>query len=245
MTGQQMRELSVAAVFGGVLAASGISAVLAGNWLKADAAQREAQVRKQALDASSRLARANDESGQIAAYQERYKRYLKMNVIRPNAGTRPGQSAEQGERLDWIERVTEAREALALPRAIYAIAARRPYEQGAAIGAGWSLQASRMKLELGLIHEGDFIGYLRRLANPPAGIFQIDQCTLQGSKSRIARAGARGAATPGAAGASGVTSATGVSGNADGNLTAICEIDWITLTEDPPPVAGAPARTSR
>ena len=77
MTAQQLRELSVAVAFGGALAALGIGAMLTGNWLKADATERELQVRKQALDASGRLARANDESQQIAAYQERYKRYLK------------------------------------------------------------------------------------------------------------------------------------------------------------------------
>ena len=236
MTARQLRELSVAVAFGGALAALGIGAILAGNWLKADATKRELQVRKQALDASGRLARANDESQQIAAYQERYKRYLKINAIRPNTNPRPGQSAEQGERLDWIERVVEAREAQALPSAVYSIAARKPYDQGAVIGPGWSLQASRMKLELGLVHEGDFISYLRRLANPPAGIFQIDRCTIQGSKARNVRTATR---TPDPR--SGGTSGAG----ADANLSASCEIDWITLIEEAQPVAGAPARTGR
>ena len=58
MTAQQLRELSVAVAFGGALAALGIGAMLTGNWLKADATKRELQVRKQALDASGRLARA-------------------------------------------------------------------------------------------------------------------------------------------------------------------------------------------
>ena len=236
MTARQLRELSVAVAFGGALAALGIGAMLTGNWLKADATKRELQVRKQALDASGRLARANDESQQIAAYQTRYNRYLKINAIRPNPNPRPGQSAEQGERLDWIERVVEAREAQALPSAVYSIAARKPYDQGAVIGPGWSLQASRMKLELGLVHEGDFINYLRRLANPPAGIFQIDHCTIQGSKARNVRTATR-APDPRGADTSGA--------GADANLSASCEIDWITLIEDAQPVAGAPARTGR
>ena len=236
MTAQQLRELSVAVAFGGALAALGIGAMLTGNWLKADATERELQVRKQALDASGRLARANDESQQIAAYQERYKRYLKINAIRPNTNARPGRSAEQGERLDWIERVVEAREAQALPSAVSSIAARKPYDQGAVIGPGWSLQASRMKLELGLVHEGDFISYLRRLAaNPPAGIFQIDHCTIQGSKAGNVRAAGR-ASDPRGGTASAGTNA---------NLSATCEIDWITLIEDAQPVAGAPARIGR
>ncbi len=234
MNSQQMRELSVAAGLGTALAVLGIGAAWAGNWLKADAANRELQMRKQALDASGRLARANDESQQITAYQERYKRYVKMNAIRP---TSP-QSAEQGERLDWVERVVEAREAQALPRVVYSIAARRPYDTGAAPASGWSLQASRMKLELGLVHEGDFIGYLRRLASPPAGIFQIEQCTLQSAKPGTARAGAGGAAR--------VTSSFGLgSAAAAGNLAATCEIDWITLVEDAVPAASAAAKGNR
>lgn len=228
MTGQQMRELATAAVLGGVLAALGVGAALAGDWLKADAVKRELQVRKQALDASSRLARANDESQQIVAFQERYKHYLKLNAIRPNTS----KNAEQGERLDWIERVVEAREAQALPRVVYSIAARRPYESGAAAVPGWSLQASRMKLELGLVHEGDFIAYLRRLASPPAGIFQIEQCTLQGAKAGAGGTGARAVSNPG-------LNNTPV----NGNLAATCEIDWITLVEDATPAAGAAGAT--
>ena len=78
MTGQQIRALSTAIGLGGVLAALGAGAVWAGNWLKADAMKREQQLRKQAQDASSRLARANDDSQQITAFQERYKRYVKL-----------------------------------------------------------------------------------------------------------------------------------------------------------------------
>ena len=234
MKAQQLREMSIAAIFGGVLAAIGIGAVFAGNWIKTEATQRELQVRRQALDASGRLARANDESQQIAAYQARYKRYLSMNAIRPNI--RPGQPAEQGERLDWIERVVAAREAQALPRAVYSIAARKPYDQGVPVGQGWSLQASRMKLELGLVHEGDFIGYLRRLANPPVGIFRIESCSLQGSKTRLARA---------STGSAGKGNNSGTSEGGDGNLAAVCEIDWITLVEEAAPIAGAPPRSGR
>ena len=132
--------------------------------------------------------------------------------------------------------MVEAREAQALPSAVYSIAARKPYDQGAVISPGWSLQASRMKLELGLVHEGDFISYLRRLANPPAGIFQIDHCTIQGSKARNVRTAGRAPDPRG-----GGTSSAG----AAANLSAICEIDWITLIEEAQPVAGAPVRAGR
>ena len=111
----------------------------------------------------------------------------------------------------------------------------KAYDQGAVLGPGWSLQASRMKLELGLVHEGDFISYLRRLAYPPAGIFQIDHCTIQGSKAGNVRAAGR-ASDPRGGTASAGTNA---------NLSATCEIDWITLIEDAQPVAGAPARIGR
>ena len=84
-----------------------------------------------------------------------------------------------------------------------------------------------MKLDLGLLHEGDFIDYLHRLNNPPAGIFRIEQCSLQ-----IRDSDGKGSAQANTS----VLSKPGLGANQSGsqtNVSATCEIDWITLVEEP------------
>jgi hypothetical protein len=241
MTPSQTRDLAVAGVLSAALAAAGTVAAFGGEWFKTEAIKREQSMRKQALEASGRLARANEEREQISAYMQRYQNYLRIKAIRPNVGAKSDQDPAQGERLDWIERIVEAREARSLPRIVYSIAARKPYEGLVAPGPGLTFYASRMKLELGLLHEGDFIDYLRRVANPPAGIFQIERCSLE---SLGADKGRQGKNNPGTLAKLGVT--TGGKSpqlTEQANLSAICEIDWITLVEDAATgTAGGPAK---
>lgn len=233
MTPAQTRDLAVAALLAASLVGLGAAAAFGGHWYKGETSKRELLMRKQALEASGRLARANDEREQIGAYLKRYQNYVRIKAIRPSVPTAKSEP-EQGERLDWIERVVEAREARSLPRIVYTIAARKPHEALAAPGTGLTFYASRMKLELGLLHEGDFIDYLRRLNNPPAGIFQIEQCSLQ------VRENDGKSSTPAN---NGVLSKQGLKAGPSGNqanVSATCEIDWITLVEEPrSPVAGA------
>lgn len=226
MTPAQTRDLAIAGLLATTLAGLGAAAAFGGNWFKTETIKREQLMRKQALEASGRLARANEEREQIGAYMKRYQTYVRIKAIRPAAGA--GQSEpEQGERLDWIERVVEAREARALPRIVYTIAARKPYEALAVPGTKLAFYASRMKLDLGLLHEGDFIDYLHRLSNPPAGIFQIEQCTLE---AREGHGKLAAKANPGVLSKPGL--AAGLSGT-QANVSATCEIDWITLVEEP------------
>ena len=234
MNGQQIRELTAAGLFGGTLAALGIAAVLAGNYLVKDAEKRELQVRRQALEASTRLTRAADDKQQITAYLQRYERYMRMNAIRATAPGAAETDTDSGERLEWIERVVAAREARGLPRAVYSIAARRPFDAVNPPGPGLAFYASRMKLELGLVHEGDFVDYFRRLSNPPAGILMIDRCTLQTNAAEGGQP--RAPSAPAQGGRSGT-------GRDNGNLSAVCEIDWVTLVEETPAPAAAGTQT--
>ena len=229
MTPAQTRDLAVSSVLAAALVAVGAGAALGGRYFKAEAEKREVLMRRQALDASGRLARANEEREQIGSYMVRYQSYVRIKVIKPNLPA-ADDTPEQGERLEWIERLVEAREARRLPQMTYSIAARKPHEDLPKPGPGLAFYSSRMKLDLGLLHEGDFIDYLRRLSTPPAGIFQIERCTLQSRTADKVRAAARQAGNRAAP--------------ADqSNVTASCELDWITLVEDMRPTgAGGAAK---
>lgn len=216
MTPAQAKELTVSVVLAAALAVAGGVAAVGGGYFKDEAVKRELLMRRQSLEASGRLSRANEEREQISAYMQRYQNYVRIKAIKPALASADDTTPEQGERLEWIERLVEAREARGLPQMAYTIAARKPYEEIAKPGPGLSFFASRMKLELGLLHEGDFVDYLRRLSTPPAGIFVVDRCSLRSRGADTARAPAKKLAPVD-----------------QSNVTATCEIDWITLVEDP------------
>ena len=227
MSPKQVRDISLASLLAAALAGAGIAAAIGGNWVKEGALKRERQMRTQSSEAATRLTRATDDQAQIAAYLQRYQRYLDIKAIRSPST----QDSEQGERLDWIERLVEAREARALPRIAYSIAARKPFSELPNPAQGLSFHASRMKLELGLIHEGDFFDYFRRLKSPPAGVFMVDRCVLQ---TRLPPGPKPATNTPSQGspifgGGAPKPAATGLEA---ANLTAECEIDWITLIDD-------------
>ncbi len=227
MTPKQVRDITIASLLAAALAGAGIAAAIGGNWVKEGALKRERQMRAQSGEAATRLTRATDDQAQIAAYLQRYQRYLDIKAIRsPSA-----QDSEQGERLDWIERVVEAREARALPRIAYSIAARKPFGELPNPSPGLTFHASRMKLELGLIHEGDFFDYFQRLKSPPAGVFMVDKCVLQTRLPQGPKPAPSGA-SQGAPLFGGGTPKAATTGLEAANLLAECEIDWITLLDD-------------
>jgi hypothetical protein len=133
------------------------------------------------------------------------------------------------------------------------------------------LMASRMRLELGLTHEGELLAYLRRLRDPPVGMMQIQSCSLKRIEAEARRADANDASASGliervspmeslrtARAQAAAREATNQSSNpssnsaagqsvplaaAGGNLSAECVIDWLTLAE-PTPAAAEPVPPS-
>ena len=82
-----------------------------------------------------------------------------------------------------------------------------------------------MKLEFGLVHEGDLLQILARLRSPPMGVFEVRNCSLQ----RVAAGSA----------ASLVDTTDTLAASA--NLRGECQLDWTTLTGVRAPLEAKPA----
>ncbi|MCB1743617.1 MAG: hypothetical protein KDK91_24795 [Gammaproteobacteria bacterium] len=110
------------------------------------------------------------------------------------------------QRLDWIEKLREAARDVGLPSLRYSIAAQQEYEEGSGVSTGsFKIYASRMDLEMGLLHEGDLYAFLAQIDAKAAGRFSIKSCELKRVQPELDMSG---------------TSA---------NLTARCALDWLTL----------------
>ncbi|MDP2828512.1 MAG: hypothetical protein Q8O37_07885 [Sulfuricellaceae bacterium] len=113
------------------------------------------------------------------------------------------------ERINWVDALRATSLQLKLFGANYQIEARQAYKpQGLPDTGNFHLYRSVMKLDLGLLHEEDLMRFLGALANQKVGLFSLQTCSLQNSRSGGA-----------------------VQTKGQPNLKADCTIDWITLSE--------------
>ena len=109
-------------------------------------------------------------------------------------------------RLAWIERLREAAARVRLPSLRYRIERRTVYETGLEPGTGaYRPFSTVVRLEVGLLHEGDLERLFRDLAVPGAGLHRVERCEIR-------RAGPEFVTGPDAI-----------------NLFAECDLRWITF----------------
>ena len=110
-------------------------------------------------------------------------------------------------RLDWLETLRRAGEEIKIPDLRYSVDAREQFEPDFPVATGaFSIFASTMELELGLMHEGDFAALMEKLDRNAHGLFDIDKCLFR----RLP---------------------TGAVGRSDQpNLSASCDLLWFTVS---------------
>ena len=108
-------------------------------------------------------------------------------------------------RLAWIETLRAAAARIRLPSLRYRIGRRTEYEAGLVLDGAWRPFATVVRLEAGLLHEGDLERLIRELATRDAGLHRIERCDVR-------RAGPGFVMRPGAI-----------------NLSAECDLRWITF----------------
>ena len=109
-------------------------------------------------------------------------------------------------RLEWIETLRAAAARAGLPSLRYRMEPRTAYEAGPGLETGdHGAFSTVVRIEAGLLHEGDLERLIRELANAEPGLFRIERCRIRRSgPDFVMRAGAV-------------------------NLSAECDLRWITL----------------
>ncbi len=111
------------------------------------------------------------------------------------------------QRLAWIDSLSAANRETGLDNLQYQIGQQDKYPLASDIGAGdLPLRQSVAKLNIPLVHEGDLMRFFRSLAAKRTGIFAINSCALRRN----------GGGEP-----SGAVS----------NVSAECEIAWLTVAD--------------
>lgn len=105
-------------------------------------------------------------------------------------------------RLDWTEMLRDSQRQLRLPRMSYEFAPQAPLENSAS--GDYAFYASPMKIHLQLVHENDLINFLDLVQRHAKALVLVRSC-------RVSRAAPQG------------------SDAGNGQLSADCTLDWITV----------------
>jgi len=119
-------------------------------------------------------------------------------------------------RLNWVDGLRLAHQQTEIFSVDYQIRARTPYTHAAEFNPGpITINHSVMQLRFRLLHEADLMRFFNLLAAQNLGLFSIDQCLLQRLDTR------------------GIISY-------QPNLTAECDLSWITVVAPAKPPAPKP-----
>lgn len=120
-------------------------------------------------------------------------------------------------RLDWVEAVQESARRLKLPKIQYQIMPREPFSLPSLPSyPGLLVYASKMKLDMELMHEGDLAMVIDKLERAAPGAVHVQTCGIRRLQDTLELK----AVTP--------------------NLTASCELLWFTIgPESAAPAGGA------
>lgn len=151
------------------------------------------QQQNQLKEAKTRLQKSGDERDVIVQYLSGYQFLQRLGFA----------GAEQ--RINWLDSLRLTNQQLQLFGVDYQIGTQQPYPYASELDAGQlGLYQSIMKVDLGLLHEGDLMRFLGTLAKLGAGVFSVNECTI-------------------------VRQDTGGSIRFQANLRAQCELAWITV----------------
>lgn len=166
----------------------------AGRTLRLKQQDDMTQAQVQRNDANNKLRQAENDKQEIQDYQPRFVTLRERGFV------------GEERRLDWMEQIQHIRENRKLLPITYEISTRQVFQVGPEVTLGnLELRGSKMKLQMGLLHEGDLLNFLDDLKHK--GFYTVQEC-------KVKRAGAEPE-------------------SAHLPLAAECVIYWLTLGERP------------
>ena len=111
-------------------------------------------------------------------------------------------------RLDWVEALRETTSSIRLNKSNYRIEPRKVVTPEYIVDSGnFTIYASKMNLQLSLLHEGDLFSVIHALERKASGIFHVDSCALERRQDDFLR------------------------GGLGDNIEAECQLVWYTLDD--------------
>lgn len=192
--------------------------IVAGSYLYWQAEKKNDQQSQRALtDLRGRLTTAMRDREDLRGSEDTYKMLVNRGVF----------IAE--ERFDLIEALAALKARHQLITLTYDIAPQRPLRLATAtVFTGVDIVATRIKMKIQALHDGDLVSFLDEFPRLQRGFFPLERCTIKrnvDAPSPVAAAGA-----PASDDASAIVPATAaVRSPLLPKLDAECSVEWVTL----------------
>lgn len=182
----------------GASVVAGVAIVVGTNWYLDREKKESLTYERKVRDARSRVDAARRERDSLQQSVDVFRTLVERGLL-------------QGERrLDLVEMVNGLRTRFQLFSLEYDVAPQRPLELGGSRAfTSIDVLASRVKLRVRALHEGDVLDFMETLAQSRQGFYPVDRCALR----RLQAGGSAGAMQP--------------------HVEAECTLEWITLKEKP------------
>ncbi|MCP5150827.1 MAG: hypothetical protein H6983_21630 [Ectothiorhodospiraceae bacterium] len=146
--------------------------------------------------ARGRYQTVDEEERTMATYLPHYRDLEAVGVI------------GRERRLDWIEALREVARELKLPSVRYDLGSQDRYTPAFKVDSGaYEVYASRMTLNLGLLHEEDLPRLLEVLRERAVGLFTVSSCAIERVAPEFGRS------------------------PTEANLNARCTLEWLTIRQ--------------
>ena len=155
-----------AAIVAVLLAASGAALVIAARQGIVQANQQLLAARAERAQLREQLVRVTQDEREVGESADLYRRLVELHVV----------GAER--RLEWTESLARIRERRQLAELRYQIAPRRLLQALPGKPGGVDSYASTMKIEMGLLHEGDLFRFLEDLRASGNAYYAVNQCSV-------------------------------------------------------------------
>lgn len=144
------------------------AALIGGSWYFQNKMKLEVQKSRSRFQSiSQQYLMVDQEEGYIEEYYPEYKELIKQGLI------------GQEHRLNWIEVLRNANENNHFHSLSYQISSQNEYDFEFPIDKGnFKIFSSTMRLDLKLLHEGDFVYLLNELDQKAIGHYTVKSCTF-------------------------------------------------------------------
>lgn len=188
--------------------------IVFGSYLYWQTEKKNDQVSQRALqDLRGRLNTAMRDREDLRGSEDTYNALIARGMFLPEA------------RFDLIEALSSLKSRHQLVSLTYEVAPQRPLRLASGVAySGVNLSASRVKLKVRAMHDGDLVAFLDEFPRLQRGFFPLDRCAIK-----------RNILPPSAVSASSAPPEDEVVGgakpayNAPAAIEAECSLDWITL----------------
>jgi hypothetical protein len=194
-TAEELKKLAFPLLL--LLALFGVGAGLI-LWMQAEQKLAEstlAAARTERAQAQERLTRIAEEEKEVNDKLAVYRRLKSLHIL------------GEEQRLEWADSMTRIRTTRELLDMRYIVDRQRQIGTFGAKPASVDFYASTMKVDIGLLHEGDLFAFLRELRDSGNAYYSIRRCTI----NRTGQAATGASIVP--------------------RLRADCEIDLITIMD--------------